>query len=150
MFDVVFNPFSQATETPPGWTLLRRFGSGDPGLPASQHSKRSTWTLNQMHSRNILLTKLHLSVKHHEMQFCYSEIVCHLQKNVNTVGASVMFEIEMHQESRSSSVIQTERREIHYQFHKQVQTLAMQMSSSSLRSTYTLLVLSMPAEWREK
>lgn len=31
------------------------------------------------------------------MQFCYSKTVCHLQKNVNTVGASVMFEIEMRQ-----------------------------------------------------
>lgn len=30
------------------------------------------------------------------------------EKNVNAVGASVMFEIEMHQESRSSSVIQAE------------------------------------------
>lgn len=64
-----------------------------------------------MHSGNSLLTELHLSVKHHEMQFCYSETVCHLQtvsQNVNTAGTSVMFEIEMHQESRGSSVIQTE------------------------------------------
>ncbi len=71
-----------------------------------------------MHSGNSLLTKPHLSVKRHEMQFCYSKTLCHLPKNVSTGEASVMFEIEMRQESHSSSAIQTEWREIHYLFHK--------------------------------
>lgn len=49
-----------------------------------------------------------------------------------------MFEIEVHRESRISSVIQREEREIHYVFHM----LAMQMSRLSLRSTYNSLALS--------
>lgn len=64
-----------------------------------------------MHLGNSPLTKLDLSVKHREMQFCHSEAVCHLRTvsyNVNIVGTSVMFEIEMRQESLSSSGIRTE------------------------------------------
>lgn len=38
-FDAIFNPYSQGTEAPSGLPLLSRFGSGELGLSANQHSE---------------------------------------------------------------------------------------------------------------
>lgn len=89
-----------------------------------------------MHSREILFTKLHLSVKGHDMQVCYSETSFHLQKNSRSFS-----HVWNWSASRVSHFIcDTKRREreIHYVFDM----LAMQMSRLSLRSTYNSLALS--------
>lgn len=109
--------------------------------------------MNEMHSgrgkKSTLLTKPNLSVKPHEMHFCYSEIVCHFAQECKAPWElQLCWKIEMQEDSRSSSAAQSKRvgKKTHYHLHERFQTAAMQMSRLSLRSTDIPLALSMPAE----
>lgn len=121
---------------PSGLTQLSRFGSRDLGPPANQSTRVFSMPMpNQIQSGDPINQTPFIS-KVPWNTGCSSPTARHLHEYARAVGTFDTFEIEMHCDSHSSSVMQEEERGIHYLLQKWLQMQAMQMSRLCVRSAH--------------